>query len=103
MASQDQRYRAGEVKGQAEDKTKDHLTSNHLPEMGQSTTAGKKKTGGGGVMQRTGDQVKSMAQGAAEKVKQSFGMAEEEEEEAVVGGKTGGAPTGRTTTRKTTY
>ncbi|KAI3525111.1 hypothetical protein L1887_03783 [Cichorium endivia] len=109
MASQNQRYRAGEAKGQAEEKTQQ--TGSYVSEkaggakekasqMGQSmketAEAGKEKSGG--LMQRTGEQVKNMAQGAADKVKQSFGMAgsgEEEEEEFMVGNTA--AATGTTT------
>ncbi|CAI9286426.1 unnamed protein product [Lactuca saligna] len=99
MASQNQRYRAGEAKGQAEEETKQ--TGSYMSEkagevkekasqMDQSTketaAVGKEKTGG--LMKRTGEQVKSMAQGAADKMKQSFGMAgsgEEEDDELVLG------------------
>ena len=41
--------------------------------------AGKEKTGG--IIQRTGEQVKSMAQGAADAVKHTFGMAETDEDD----------------------
>nr|XP_043626197.1 late embryogenesis abundant protein Dc3-like [Erigeron canadensis] len=84
MASQKQSYRAGEAKGQAEEKTRqtkdDTATAkDKATQMGRSTKetteAGKEKTGGG-VIQRTSEQVKNMAQGAAEKVKlDTFGMA----------------------------
>ncbi|KAI3775031.1 hypothetical protein L1987_49599 [Smallanthus sonchifolius] len=94
-ASYNQSYRAGEAKGQAEEKTGQMMdkarktkdqTGSYLSDkagaakekaaqMGQSTkeTAEARKEETGGVMKRTTEQVKSMAQGAADKVKQEFG------------------------------
>ncbi|KAL8189288.1 hypothetical protein R6Q57_028854 [Mikania cordata] len=80
MASHNQSYGAGEDKGQAEEKDP---TAGHLSAVKEKVEAGKKKTSG--VMQRTTEQVKSVAQGAADKVKQTFGMAEVDEDDEIYG------------------
>ncbi|KAD6794560.1 hypothetical protein R6Q59_021463 [Mikania micrantha] len=93
MASHNQSYRADEDKGQAEEKAgqmKDS-TAGHLSAAKEKAEAGKKKTSG--VMQRTTEQVMSMAQGAADKVKQTFGLMAEEDDDDEIYGTGAGATT----------
>lgn len=73
--------KTGAVKEKAEgaaQATKEKVSE--IAEKGKETAqAGKEKTGG--ILQKTGEQVKSMAQGAADAVKNTLGMAKPDESE----------------------
>lgn len=103
MASHDQSFRAGEAKGQAQEKTnqtmdsmkgkaeaaknKTYATAEAAKDKTKETAdaardkayEGKEKTGG--ILQKTGEQMKNMAHNAADAVKNTFGMANEDDEE----------------------
>ncbi|XP_022991581.1 late embryogenesis abundant protein 7-like [Cucurbita maxima] len=98
MASHNERYKGGESKGRAEEKTsqamgrmgdKAHGAAESKKEwaeepkdqtgsyMSDKAQSGKETTGG--ILEQTGEKVKSMAQGAADAVKSTFGMAHDDD------------------------
>ncbi|XP_050133767.1 late embryogenesis abundant protein 7 isoform X2 [Malus sylvestris] len=120
MASQDQRqsYRAGEAKGQAQEKTNQVMgtvgnkaqeernkaaekaeqakekawetketAQQKAEEAAQKTkeTAQYGKEKASGIMQQTGEQMKHMAQGAADAVKGTFGLGKNDDKEEETG------------------
>ncbi|KAH7521889.1 late embryogenesis abundant protein D-7 [Ziziphus jujuba] len=77
MSNVQQNFNAGQSHGQAKAKTEDWIGSTKDSAQSAQQSAQETKQEAAGILQQTGEQVKNMAQGAVDTVKNTLGMGDQ--------------------------